>query len=93
MTEYIITVALIAIAAIGVYTLFGNVVKTQTGSIAQALAGDNGNALKSNEKASKLSKDESARVTERKALEVIPPISIEPKSRTVMQPWPDAALG
>ena len=24
---------------------------------------------------------------------VIPPISTEPKSRTVMQPWPDAALG
>jgi hypothetical protein len=24
---------------------------------------------------------------------VIPPISTEPKSRTFMQPWPDAALG
>lgn len=24
---------------------------------------------------------------------VIPPISTGPKSRTVMQPWPDAALG
>ena len=39
MTEYIIIVALIAIAAIGVYTLFGNVVRGQTSIMASELAG------------------------------------------------------
>lgn len=42
MTEYIIIVALIAIAAIGVYTAFGNVVKGQTGAMAAELAGKTG---------------------------------------------------
>ncbi|MDR2852228.1 MAG: hypothetical protein LBV61_04105 [Burkholderiaceae bacterium] len=44
MTEYIIIVALIAIAAIGVYTVFGNVVKGQTAAMAQELAGGNSSA-------------------------------------------------
>lgn len=39
MTEYIIIVALIAIAAIGVYNLFGRTVRNQTGAIAAGLAG------------------------------------------------------
>ncbi len=39
MTEYIIIVALIAIAAIGVYKAFGGVVRGQTAAAAQALAG------------------------------------------------------
>jgi type IV pilus assembly protein PilA len=68
MTEYIIIVALIAIAAIGVYTLFGNIVKTQTGAMAQALAGDNGNAKTSNEKAKGFSEAENTKVTARKNL-------------------------
>lgn len=42
MTEYIIIVALIAIAAIGVYSAFGNVVKGQTGAMAAELGGKSG---------------------------------------------------
>jgi type IV pilus assembly protein PilA len=44
MTEYIIIVALIAIAAIGVYTAFGGIVRGQTGVIASELAGAAGTA-------------------------------------------------
>ena len=40
MTEYIIIVALIAIAAIGVITLFGNNIRRLFGMSADALAGD-----------------------------------------------------
>lgn len=39
MTEYIIIVALIAVAAIGVYQLFGATVRDQTAAIAQEVAG------------------------------------------------------
>ena len=39
MTEYIIIVALIAIAAIGVITLFGNNIRRLFGASADALAG------------------------------------------------------
>ncbi|NHZ35282.1 hypothetical protein [Massilia rubra] len=39
MTEYIIIVALIAIAAIGVYQAFGDVIRGQTGVAASTLAG------------------------------------------------------
>ena len=38
MTEYIIVVALVAIAAIGVYTAFGKTVRGQMAVTAQALA-------------------------------------------------------
>jgi Tfp pilus assembly protein FimT len=41
MTEYIIVVALIAIAAIGVYTAFGKTLRGQMASTAQSLAGKN----------------------------------------------------
>jgi pilus assembly protein Flp/PilA len=41
MTEYIIIVALIAIAAIGVYGAFGHTVKNQVAGIAGGLAGSN----------------------------------------------------
>lgn len=40
MTEYIIIVALIAVAAIGVYNFFGKTVRQQTSAIALGLAGD-----------------------------------------------------
>lgn len=40
MTEYIIIVALIAIAAIAVYTLFGKTVRSQVGGMAAELGGD-----------------------------------------------------
>ncbi|GAA0743804.1 pilus assembly protein [Ideonella azotifigens] len=39
MTEYIIIVALIAVAAIGVYNLFGATVRNQTAGMAAALGG------------------------------------------------------
>lgn len=42
MTEYIIIVALIAIAAIAVYQFFGDTVRGQTAAIAQELAGNDG---------------------------------------------------
>ncbi|HEX8700154.1 MAG TPA: hypothetical protein VF815_26570 [Myxococcaceae bacterium] len=42
MTEYIIIVALIAIAAIGVITLFGDNIRKLFGASAAALAGDDG---------------------------------------------------
>lgn len=46
MTEYIIIVALIAVAAIAVYQFFGNTVRNQTAAIAQELAGGDGTAAK-----------------------------------------------
>lgn len=42
MTEYIIIVALIAVAAIAVYQLFGNTIRNQTAAMAQELAGKDG---------------------------------------------------
>jgi len=44
MTEYIIIVALVAIAAIAVYQLFGQVVRGQTAAVARELAGESGAA-------------------------------------------------
>lgn len=46
MTEYIIIVALIAIAAIAVYQYFGSTVRNQTAAIAQELAGNDGTGAK-----------------------------------------------
>jgi Flp pilus assembly pilin Flp len=40
MTEYIIIVALIAIAAIGVFNYFGKTVRNQGAAMAQGLAGE-----------------------------------------------------
>ena len=42
MTEYIIIVALIAIAAIGIYTLFGDTIRDQMGAMTDELAGGSG---------------------------------------------------
>ena len=42
MTEYIIIVALIAVAAIAVYQFFGATVRNQTAAIAQEIAGNDG---------------------------------------------------
>ena len=39
MTEYIIIVALIAIAAIGIYSLFGDTIREQMGDMTTELAG------------------------------------------------------
>ncbi|HBG18299.1 MAG TPA: hypothetical protein DDY32_03230 [Desulfobulbaceae bacterium] len=40
MTEYIIIVALIAIAAIGAFTYFGKSVRMQTAAMSESVAGD-----------------------------------------------------
>lgn len=39
MTEYIIIVALIAVAAIGIYSMFGQTLREQMGGMAQDLSG------------------------------------------------------
>lgn len=44
MTEYIIIVALVAVAATGAYSMFGEVVQNQTAAIAAELAGGDGSA-------------------------------------------------
>lgn len=64
MTEYIIIVALIAIAAIAVYRLFGNTVRSQTAAIAQELSGNDGTSAKSDAQAAS-SKAESEAATKR----------------------------
>lgn len=48
MTEYIIIVAMISIAAIAVYQYFGQTVRNQTAAIAQELSGNDGTAAKGN---------------------------------------------
>lgn len=47
MTEYIIIVAMIAVAAIAVYQYFGSTVRNQTAAIAQEIAGNDGTTAKS----------------------------------------------
>ncbi|MGV7207006.1 pilus assembly protein [Oxalobacteraceae bacterium A2-2] len=42
MTEYIVIVALIAVAAIAVYQLFGATIRNQTAGIAMEVSGKNG---------------------------------------------------
>jgi uncharacterized protein (UPF0333 family) len=44
MTEYIIIVALIAVAAIGTYTLFGQVIRNQTAGLALEMSGQSAQA-------------------------------------------------
>ncbi|MEC5409518.1 pilus assembly protein [Paraburkholderia sp. MPAMCS5] len=41
MTEYIIIVALIAVSAIGVYSLFGQTLRNQTAGLAKEMSGQN----------------------------------------------------
>ncbi|WJF91757.1 pilus assembly protein [Paraburkholderia bonniea] len=41
MTEYIIIVALIAVSAIGVYSLFGQTIRNQTAGLTNEMAGQN----------------------------------------------------
>lgn len=42
MTEYIVIVALVAVAAIAVYQYLGQVVRSQTAAMARELAGEDG---------------------------------------------------
>jgi Flp pilus assembly pilin Flp len=53
MTEYIIIVALIAVAAIGTYNYLGRTLRNQTGAIAAGLAGDQPNATAAMDSAKK----------------------------------------
>lgn len=46
MTEYIIIVALLAVAAIAVYQYFGQTVRNQTAAIANEIAGSDGTSAK-----------------------------------------------
>lgn len=45
MTEYIIIVALIAIAAIGAFTFFGSTARSQVAAMSQELAGQKGDDM------------------------------------------------
>ena len=66
MTEYIIIVALISVAAIGVYTQFGNVVKAQTGVIAAELSAQDSKDAKTEANADAV--DAAAKGTKKKTL-------------------------
>ena len=44
MTEYIVVVALIAVAAIGIYTLFGQTLRNQTAGLALEMSGQDATA-------------------------------------------------
>lgn len=58
MTEYIIIVALIAVAAIGVYQAFGDIVRGQTSVAASTLSGnESGGARKLSEAGQKASNE------------------------------------
>lgn len=68
MTEYIIIVALIAVAAIGVYSMFGDTVKKQTGAMAAALAGNNEKAVEWDGKSKEMIDANEKKVTNNKDL-------------------------
>ncbi|HEX5684674.1 MAG TPA: pilus assembly protein [Ideonella sp.] len=69
MTEYIIIVALIAVAAIGVYNLFGATVRNQTAGMAAALGGAGTDAQKANKKGVTNGKESVKEASETKSLE------------------------
>lgn len=46
MTEYIVIVALVAVAAIATYQYFGKTVRNQTAAIANEISGNDGTAAK-----------------------------------------------
>ena len=54
MTEYIIIVALIAVAAIGVFRFYGQTARSQVAVAAQELAGQNSNTARKEARASGL---------------------------------------
>lgn len=60
MTEYIVIVALVAVAAIAVYQSFGRVIRAQTAAIASELAGESSSTAMSN--ASKAAKETSSQL-------------------------------
>jgi Flp pilus assembly pilin Flp len=66
MTEYIIIVALIAIAAIAVYSFFGDTLRSQTGAITKELSGQSG---ADQTKAAQAAADAAAAQSEHKGLQ------------------------
>jgi len=68
MTEYIIIVALIAVAAIGVYNFFGKTVRNQTGAIAAGLGGDEASAKTANAAGKKAGHDSASEANNKKGL-------------------------
>jgi pilus assembly protein Flp/PilA len=62
MTEYIIIVALIAVAAIGVYSYFGKTVRDQTAGLAKEVAGVDASTQISNAGAAATTADTKANV-------------------------------
>jgi Flp pilus assembly pilin Flp len=62
MTEYIIIVALIAVAAIGVYSYFGKTVRDQTAGLAKEVAGVDASTQISNAGAAATAADTKANV-------------------------------
>lgn len=67
MTEYIIVVALVAVAAIGVYTFLGQTLRSQTAGIALELSGQNADAAISDARSSASSAQTTA--SQRKGLD------------------------
>ena len=66
MTEYIVIVAMIAVAAIAVYQFFGQTVRSQTAGIAQELSGQSAAAAIGNSQTS--ANDATTEGTTRKGL-------------------------
>lgn len=67
MTEYIIIVALIAIAAIAAYGFFGDTLRGQVGAMSQELAGQDGTTAK--DKAKDFAGEADAQSDDRKTLD------------------------
>lgn len=61
MTEYIIIVALIAVAAIGVYQAFGDIIRGQTSVAASTLSGSNSGGARNLVTAGQKASDERAK--------------------------------
>ncbi|MFM7571499.1 MAG: Flp family type IVb pilin [Betaproteobacteria bacterium] len=60
MTEYLIVVALIAVAAIGVYSLFGQTLRSQTAGLALEISGQSSGSAVSSAQGSATSAQSSA---------------------------------
>ena len=64
MTEYIIVVALVAVAAIAVYQYFGQVVRAQVAAMAHELSGEDGSASPRGRQAAQKAAAKPGRVTQ-----------------------------
>ena len=63
MTEYIIVVALVAVAAIAVYQYFGQVVRAQVAAMAHELSGEDGSASRAGRQAAQKAAGETRAVS------------------------------